>query len=545
MRKISLLFILLISAACLVAQEVRPVKNVIVMIPDGTSVGVYSAARWYKFYNKMGDRLFIDPYFTGTVTTHSSNAPIGDSAPTSSTYATGILQKTGNVAIHPEADPGNDIYPVDASRTYQPAATVLEAAKMLKNKAVGLVFTCEFPHATPADFSAHHYNRGAYKFLAPQMAYQNMDVVFGGGNSILTDDIINHFKENGTRLIQNDRKALLDYDGEGKVWALFGDKALPYSMDRNPDQVPSIAEMTAKALELLSRKEEGFFLMVEGSQVDWAAHANDAVAMITEYLAFDEAVGEVMKFAEKDGNTAVVIMSDHGNSGLTIGSRSCPGYDKLSIEQLFGTVSNYKLSANGLEAILVNCKPDQIKAEFKKYTGIDITDEELQTLLSSKNYKESDYTKVGTSNNMAHNIVNIMNSRTCFGFTTGGHTGEETLLASYHPQGDILRGNVRNVEVNAYLQKLLGLDRPLQQLSDEIFARHTDVFTGEKIKVTVDKKDPDFPVLTVKKGKNILEVKAFSSVAKLNGKPFDMGSVAVYIDKNDTFYLPKALAGKL
>lgn len=545
MRKISLLFILLISAACLVAQEVRPVKNVIVMIPDGTSVGVYSAARWYKFYNKMGDRLFIDPYFTGTVTTHSSNAPIGDSAPTSSTYATGILQKTGNVAIHPEADPGNDIYPVDASRTYQPAATVLEAAKMLKNKAVGLVFTCEFPHATPAGFSAHHYNRGAYKFLAPQMAYQNMDVVFGGGNSILTDDIINHFKENGTRLIQNDRKALLDYDGEGKVWALFGDKALPYSMDRNPDQVPSIAEMTAKALELLSRKEEGFFLMVEGSQVDWAAHANDAVAMITEYLAFDEAVGEVMKFAEKDGNTAVVIMSDHGNSGLTIGSRSCPGYDKLSIEQLFGTVSNYKLSANGLEAILVNCKPDQIKAEFKKYTGIDITDEELQTLLSSKNYKESDYTKVGTSNNMAHNIVNIMNSRTCFGFTTGGHTGEETLLASYHPQGDILRGNVRNVEVNAYLQKLLGLDRPLQQLSDEIFARHTDVFTGEKIKVTVDKKDPDFPVLTVKKGKNRLEVKAFSSVAKLNGKPFDMGSVAVYIDKNDTFYLPKALAGKL
>ncbi len=545
MRKISLLFILLISAACLVAQEVRPVKNVIVMIPDGTSVGVYSAARWYKFYNKMGDRLFIDPYFTGTVTTHSSNAPIGDSAPTSSTYATGILQKTGNVAIHPEADPGNDIYPVDVSRTYQPAATVLEAAKMLKNKAVGLVFTCEFPHATPADFSAHHYNRGAYKFLAPQMAYQNMDVVFGGGNSILTDDIINHFKENGTRLIQNDRKALLDYDGEGKVWALFGDKALPYSMDRNPDQVPSIAEMTAKALELLSRKEEGFFLMVEGSQVDWAAHANDAVAMITEYLAFDEAVGEVMKFAEKDGNTAVVIMSDHGNSGLTIGSRSCPGYDKLSIEQLFGTVSNYKLSANGLEAILVNCKPDQIKAEFKKYTGIDITDEELQTLLSSKNYKESDYTKVGTSNNMAHNIVNIMNSRTCFGFTTGGHTGEETLLASYHPQGDILRGNVRNVEVNAYLQKLLGLDRPLQQLSDEIFARHTDVFTGEKIKVTVDKKDPDFPVLTVKKGKNRLEVKAFSSVAKLNGKPFDMGSVAVYIDKNDTFYLPKALAGKL
>ncbi|WP_436414154.1 alkaline phosphatase [Petrimonas sp.] len=543
MRKLSLLLTLLTITALMFAQEVRPVKNVIVMIPDGTSVGVYSASRWYKFYNKMGDRLHIDPYFTGTVTTHSSNAPIGDSAPTGSTYATGVLQKTSNVAIYPEADPGNDIYPVDASRTYQPAATILEASKVLKHKAVGLVVTCEFPHATPADFSSHYHTRSSYQFIAPQMAYQNMDVMFGGGNSILTDDIKQHFRNNGTTLIQNDRNALLNYAGNGKVWALFGDRALPYSIDRNPDKVPSLAEMTGKALDVLSKNENGFFLMIEGSQVDWATHANDAVGIITEYLAFDEAVGKVMEFAEKDGNTAVVIMSDHGNSGFTIGSRDCPGYDKLTIHQLFEAVSNYKLSANGIEAILVNTAPENIKTEFKKYTGIDITDEELKTLLSSKNYKEGDYTQVGTSNNLAHNIVNIMNSRTCFGFTTGGHTGEETLLASYHPQGDILKGNVRNTEVNEYLQKVVGLDKSLQELSDEIFAKHTDVFAGQKF--TVNKKDPEFPILTVKKGRNTLEVKAFSSVAKLNGKPFDIGSVVVYIDKNDTFYLPKKLAEKL
>ncbi|MEA5043876.1 MAG: alkaline phosphatase [Petrimonas sp.] len=543
MRKLSLLFILLIVTALTFAQEVRPVKNVIVMIPDGTSVSVYSASRWYKIYNKMGDRLHIDPYFTGTVTTHSSNAPIGDSAPTGSTYATGVLQKTGNVAIYPEADPDNDLYPVDATRTYQPAATLLEASRMLKNKAVGLVVTCEFPHATPADFSSHYYTRGAYKFIAPQMAYQNMDVMFGGGNGILTDDIRQHFKNNGTVLIQDDRNALLHYNGNEKVWALFGDRALPYSIDRDPDKVPSLAEMTSKALDLLSKKENGFFLMVEGSQVDWAAHANDPIGIITEYLAFDAAVGKVMEFAEKDGNTAVVIMADHGNSGFTIGSRDCPGYDKLSIHQLFETVSNYKLSANGIEAVLVNTKPENIKKEFRKYTGIDITDDELKLLLSSKNYKESDYTKVGTSNNMAHNIVNILNSRTCFGFTTGGHTGEEVLLASYHPQGDILKGNVRNVEVNQYLQKALGLDKSLQELSDEIFVKHTDLFAGQKY--TVNKNDPDFPVLTVKKGKNSLEVKAFSSVGKLNGKPFDIGSVVVYIDKNDTFYLPKDLVKRL
>ncbi len=544
MRKLSLVFALFSISVLIFAQGVKPVKNVIVMIPDGTSTGVYSAARWYKIYNKMGDRLHIDPFFTGTVTTHSSNAPIGDSAPTGSTYASGVLQKTGNVSIYPEADPKNDLYPVDENRTYQPAATILEASKIVENKATGIVVTCEFPHATPADFSAHYYNRGQYKSIAPQMAYQNLDVMFGGGNEILTDDIKQHFKNNGTTLIQDDKNALLNYNNNGKVWALFGNRALPYDIDRNPDKVPSLAEMTEKAIQLLSKNENGFFLMVEGSQVDWAAHANDAVGMITELIAFDDAVGKVMDFAIEDGNTAVVIMSDHGNSGFTIGSYDCGGYDRLSIEQLFGAVSDYKLSANGLESIMLETDPKDIKSVFKEYTNIDLTDDEIKTLITSKNYKkETDYMEVSNSENMGRSIIKIMNSRTCFGFTTGGHTGEETLLASYHPQDDILRGNVRNVDVNKYLVEVSGLNQTLQEIGDEIFVKHTDVFEGYSYKI--DMKDKDFPLLKVKKGKNTLEVKAFSSVAKLNGKPFDIGSVVVYIDKNDTFYLPKSLKEKL
>ena len=283
--------------------------------------------------------------------------------------------------------------------------------------------------------------------------------------------------------------------------------------------------------------------MVEGSQVDWAAHANDAKAIITEFIAFDEAVKKAMNFAKKDGNTVVVIAADHGNSGFTIGSSKCPGYDKLSIDELFKTVSKYQLSSNALESILLKTPVNDFKSVFKKYTDIDLTDEELQTLLSSKNYKEGDYTKVGTSNNMAHNIVNILNSRTCFGFTTGGHTGEEVILSSYHPQGDNLKGHINNTDLNAYLQKVSGITTSLDELSNKLFAKHTDVFAGAKI--TVDKKDKDFPILTVKKGKNTLSVKAFSSVATLNGKPFDIGSVVVYIDKNDTFYLQKNLATKL
>ncbi len=542
MKKINSLLLLICISLSIFSQEVRPVKNVIVMIPDGTSIGVYSAARWYKMYTHQGNSLNIDPFIAGTVTTHSSNAPIGDSAPTGSCYATGVLQQTGNIAIHPEVSP-NDIFPVDASRSLQPAATILEASKILQNKAVGLVVTCEFPHATPADFSAHHYNRGNYKALAPQMAYQNLDVMFGGGTSIVSEDMRRHFKSKGITLLENNKQALLNYNKKDKIWALFGEKALPYDMDRNPETTPSLAEMTGKALELLSKNENGFFLMVEGSQVDWAAHANDSKAIITEFLAFDEAVKKVMDFAKKDGNTAVIIAADHGNSGITIGSANCSGYDKLSINQLFESVSKYQLSSNALESILLKTSVNDFKSVFKKYTDIDLTEEELQTLLSSKNFKEGDYTKVGTSNNMAHNIVNILNSRTCFGFTTGGHTGEEVILSSYHPQGDNLKGHINNTDLNAYLQKVSGLTTSLDELSNQLFAKHSNVFAGAKI--SVDKKDKDFPILTVKKGRNTLVLKAFSSVATLNGKPFDIGSVVVYIDKNDTFYLPKSLANKL
>ena len=542
MKKISIFLLLVLFASFTFAREVKevkPVKNVILMIPDGTSLGVYSAARWYKIYNNLGEGLNIDPYITGTVSTFSSNAPIGDSAPTTSAYMTGIPSRTGHVSIYPVHDPGNDLYPIDSTMAYQPLTTILEASRIENNKATGLVVTCEFPHATPADCAAHHYNRSNYKALAPQMAYQNLDVMFGGGNGILTDDIKQHFKNKGTNLIQDDRNAMLDYSDDNPVWALFGDRAMPYDIDRNPEKFPSLAEMTQKAIDILSKKENGFFLMVEGSQVDWAAHGNDPVGIITEYLAFDEAVGRALDFAKEDGETAVVILSDHGNSGFSIGKNDCPGYDRLSIERLFGAVSNFKLTASGMEAELLKIKPERIKKEFKKYTEIDLTDDELESLLTSKNYKMGGNNEDAKTPSLQSNILKILNSKMCFGFTTGGHTGEEVLLAAYHPEGTVPMGHLKNTDINDYLFKVSGLKTPLAEMTQQIFAKHTDVFAD--MTYSIEGKDSDIPVLMVKKGDRVLKVPAFSSVATLDGKTFDLGSVTVYIDRNDTFYLPRHL----
>ena len=536
----SLLIIVAFSSWGQFPTTVKPVKNVIVMISDGTSIGALSSARWYKMYNQMGNHLHIDPYLCGTVSTFCSNAPIGDSAPTTSCYMTGVPSRAGNVAIYPVADPVNDLVPLDPVMAYQPLVTLLEAARVVQGKSTGLVVTCEFPHATPADCSSHYHDRGNYKYIASQMAYNNLNVMFGGGNDVITDDMKAHFKNNGATLIQDDATAFRNFSGDGNLWALFGKMDMPYDLDRDPAKIPSMEEMTRKAIERLSKNENGFFLMVEGSKVDWAAHANDAVGCITEFIAFDNAVGAALEFAQKNGETAIVVLADHGNSGISLGRTGCGGSNS-SLKDLFGTVSQYKKTAEGMAAILNVTPPDRIKSVVAQYTNIELTDDELQSILLSRDYRMGDEAQERSMQTMSGNLIRIMNLRTCFGFTSGSHTGEEVFLAAFHPSGHRPTGFITNMQINEYLYQAMGLATPLPELTRKIFAKHTEVLTGLKYEIDTA---GDFPVLIVTRGNNTLSVRAFSSVAQMNGKQVDLGSVTVYIDKNNTFYLPSDILKK-
>ena len=314
-----LLFVLIfIPAKAVDVQDVKPTKNVILFISDGTSLASISTARWLQWYtNPDKPKLNIDPYLCGTVRTHSSNAPIGDSAPTTSCYMSGQPSITGFVSTYPYACGKDDIYPVDLNRAYQPTMTVLEAAKIFKGASTGLVFTCEFPHATPADCSAHSYNRGKYEWIAPQMVHNDLDVVIGGGVSILTDDMESYLKENGYSVYRNNLKGMRA-DTNNKMWALYGDREMAYDLDRNPEEQPSIEEMTRTAIEKLSKNENGFFLMVEGSQLDDYGHFNDLDLLMQETHDFDRTIGRVLEWAAKDGETLVVVTADHETGGLTL-----------------------------------------------------------------------------------------------------------------------------------------------------------------------------------------------------------------------------------
>ena len=542
-RIISILLLVFVVTGSIVAQN-KAVKNVILLIPDGTSLPVVSAARWYQRYNQQNmNGLNIDPYLCGTIFTYSSNAPIGDSAPTTSCYMTGYPSRAGYIAMYPPADPLNDIIPMDTAKAYQPMMTVLEAARITQNRATGLVFTCEFPHATPADCAAHTYDRSKYKWIVPQMVHNRLDVVIGGGASLLTEDERQFLKNEGYGVFLNNMDSLRNYNGN-RMWALFGVTDMAYDIDRDPAKEPSLAEMTQKAIEKLSKNKNGFFLMVEGSKVDWAAHANDPAALITDFLAFDKACGVALDFAKADGKTVVVVVPDHGNSGFSIGSNKCPNYTTLTKDQLFGSISKFKTSLVKLLATIQDANPSDLRDVFSRLTGISLSDEEYISLLQCNDYKRSTLSVEERKKDysLAKVVAGILDKNTCFGFTTNGHTGEEVFLAVYDPTRNRLTGHHSNIELNQYFRKTFGFKQNLESLTSEYFAKHTDVFANYSYTLL---NNNGAPILTVKNKNKVLEIQPDTNIVKLNGKEIKLNSVVVFVDKNNTFYLPKSLQGLL
>lgn len=521
-------------------SPVRPTKNLIVMLTDGTSVDILSAARWYQIYNRLGgNNLYIDPYLCGLVKTYSSNAPIVDSAPAMSAYMTGMPQQSGNISVYPPKDNANDLVEVDSTMAYQPLATILEAAKIVKNRSTGLVVTVEFPHATPAACAAHGPRRSNYTELSSQMVYQNMDVMFGGGTSLMTEDMRSHLQRTNTTYLCNDLQKFRQHE-KGKLWALWNEMDLPYVLDTDTTKIPSLQEMTEKAITLLSQNPNGFFLMVEGSKVDWAAHANDPAACITEYLDFDRAIHSAIDFAKQDGNTTVVILSDHGNSGFSIGRYDLNDCTRASIDTLFHSLSAIRSSVRHLGGLLEKAQPQDYKGIVKLYTDIDITDREVAMLVAVQKQIPQNYMKASDEQTLVGTLSRLLNRHNYIGFTSGMHTGEDVILACYHPQGDVPMGLNTNIDINHYLVDVSGFDKGLPALTRELFGKHTDVFAD--CQCSIDQSDPHFPVLEVKKGKDSLSVQANKSVGYFNGKPFDIGSVVVYNESTNTFYLPRKLS---
>lgn len=296
---------------------------------------------------------------SGTVRTCSANSVITGSAAASSAFGTGFKVDEPFISVGPAPEKKLSTYkwPLPSEYlSYRPLATVLEGAKAI-GKATGLIATVTISNATPAAQSAHVHNRNDELQIIEQQVYQNMDVVFGGAKNKLAatrtdgENLIDTLISKGYQWVET-RDQMLSVTS-GKVWGLFANEAMQPERDRSefgPTE-PSLAEMTQKAIKLLSRDKQGFFLFVEASQTDYGSHYNDPIYGIGDFLAFDEAVSVAVEFARNDGHTAVLAFPDHNCGGMSIGSAYSDSrvyYDTMSVEYLLNPLKAMRLTATGV-----------------------------------------------------------------------------------------------------------------------------------------------------------------------------------------------------
>lgn len=270
-------------------------KNIIFMIGDGMGPNQVNMA-----HDSIGKNLNMEtmPY-KGTSETSNVYGQVTDSAAGGTALACGI--KTANSRIG-----------MDSSN--QPVPNIREFFADMGKK-TGLVSTVSITDATPAAFGAHNVSRANQTQIAAEYIEREIDIIMGGGANNFSVDLKNTAKDKGYTII-NKKSELQSFDGNSKLLALFTGGDFPYFVDRYPDRLPTLEEMTAKCIEILSKNQEGFFLMVEGGAIDHAGHSNMKEQNIGEVLEFDKAVKVAMDFAKQDGNTLVIVTADHETGGL-------------------------------------------------------------------------------------------------------------------------------------------------------------------------------------------------------------------------------------
>lgn len=508
----------------LTPRELRDIRtrNVVMMIPDGMGIAHATLGRWYKFAKTGINSLAFDDLACGLVRTHWATGLITESAAAATAMATGFKTSARYVSLFPARSgmPGvPDLAPGTASI---PLATVLEGARM-SGLSTGLVVTCEFPHATPAGFSSHYTQRSAMNHLAEQQVYQSMDVVLGGGWKYLDpaqrkdkEDLVKVLRERGYRYVTTAEEMMAA--PIGKLWGVFAEAGIGREIDREAVKAPSLDEMTRKALEILSRNRKGFFLMVEGSQVDWAAHANDALASAAEVFAFDRAVKCVLDFARNDGDTAVIIASDHSTGGLTIGNQET---SDMPMERFVKAVEAANASATRVAEILTTGDPlplDLAKGVISGLLG-------LAELNAAEAKEFESLLKARTAKPIETFLARTTSRRAGLGWVSTNHGGDDVPLFVHHPRGLRIGGVVQNTDIAVYISKLLGFN--LANMTARLFVPAAPGFAAVGAATAVDAADPENPVLVAERNGRTLRLPVFKSVADLQGRPVELGGIVV------------------
>lgn len=423
----------------------KSAKNIIFMVSDGMSIGTLSMAnmlserrdgrlsQWISLYHE-------NKVLRGLMDMASADNLVTDSSAASSSWGGGVRVNNGAVNIQPDGTHS------------KPILQKFKAA----GKAVGCVTTVEITHATPSGFSVNGKSRADQADFALQHLNLGFDVLMGGGMEYFSStrrddkrDLFGEFAAKGYRVAQS-RDQLLRIDQEGgnhPLLGVFHAGALPYALDREYDEVlkastPSLAEMTDTAIRRLSQHPNGFVMQVEGGKVDWAAHANDVGALLYDQLAFDEAVETAIKFAEADGETLVIVTTDHGNAnpGLFSGSKAT-----LNFERIFTFKHTNDWILQGIDR---DFTAGQVRERIEYAQGISIKADDAIRLLA---HYVTDRNEDGLYNPYKlpfYDLAVIQQEYTSVGWGSMGHSGDYVEVAAFGPGRELLQPFMRNTDMH-------------------------------------------------------------------------------------------------
>ena len=348
-------------------------KNIIMIVGDGMGPAYTTA---YRYYNDDPTTVEIeqsvfDKHYVGTSSTYPAKVSgyITDSAAAATALATGV--KTYNDAIS-----------VDTNK--KPLLTVLEWAKQ-QGKKTGIVVTSQINHATPASYLSHNENRNNYNAIADSYIDNGIkaDLYFGGGwKYFIREDrhLVNEFKAAGFQYI-DDYQELSTLERNKPVLGLFGDSGLPWSLDDKEKHRLSL--MTETATKQL-KNPNGYFMLVEASQIDWGGHGRDIGAAMTEMDDLAKTIAFLEEYVAKNPETLVVLTADHSTGGLSIGRKTAKSNKDIHSKYLWQPEILRTLTLSPEKFAKTFANNNLTLAQVNKMLNFEISAEDMTLLLQSK-----------------------------------------------------------------------------------------------------------------------------------------------------------------
>ncbi|MCV2886072.1 alkaline phosphatase [Aestuariibacter sp. AA17] len=417
-------------AATFGLQAAEQPKNIIMVVGDGMGPAVTTGYRYFADNPdtpEIEDTVF-DRHLVGMASTYPAHVSglVTDSAAGATALSAGVKSYNGAIAV-------------DVDK--KPLPTVLQWAKE-KGMKTGVAVTSQINHATPASYAVHNDSRKNYDAIADSMFDHKingqfvLDVMLGGGwDYFIRDDrnIVDEFKQAGYHYI-SDVNQLSNTPADKPLLGLFADTGMDWALDM-PNQ-PRLKAMTETAVKHLEN-DKGFFLLVEGSQVDWAEHGNDIASAMAEMHDLALTLEWLEQYVEQHPDTLVVVTADHSTGGLTIGANGKYEWKPAPLKSL-------KASPINIARLAVKSKtPSSVVAE---QTGLRLTSKEKKAINKTEKDEKA----------MFKAITKLLDKRSNTGWTSSGHTAVDVQVFAMGKWKQQFAGHIDNTDIPKTLFQMLG-----------------------------------------------------------------------------------------